>query len=316
MLHGATGQPQPCVSNSVANTSFSRSQAQNGLQPADSHSRPATPSLKRKAEDEVDVQASKSFEPLKALQASGTTTSRGENPTFVHNPTQTNRDSTSVAAAPPKKGSYREILARAEKAKQVQTDFGKIRHKAGPKLSRRARRQAEEQEREQEMATPKSNGRTTNGKRMQRSKQDLKVSKDGRPKPKREPLQYKGTMRQSAPPNPGQPKQEQRGDLPTRMKPAVRGEAGRLAPQRYTYAASSDEEEEYDDDNDERDDDDSEEMEGGGFDELEQEEERALRAARREDLEARREEEAHRREKLERKKKLQNLAANTPKQRY
>ena len=218
-----------------------------------------------------------------------------------------------ASGATAKKGSFREIMARAEAAKAAARDLGQIKHKSGQKLSRRARRIAQEQE-----ATKRPKKATAlagQGKRMERGRLQETAGQPAKAKPKRPPLEYKGTMRSSA-----SSSQAQKAPKPSMLahRSGPKGRASNrhtpshedIAEKHYTYAGSDEEDTEGEELEA------SDEMQGGGFDELEEEEEQSLRVARKEDAEALRQENEHRRLKIERKKKLEQLAAKAPKARY
>lgn len=224
--------------------------------------------------------------------------------------------SSTAATGAAKKGTYREILARAQAAKAAQTDFGQIKHRPGQKLSRRARRLAQEQE-----ATQGSQKHLASGAR-QRAIHEAQLSRADaqpqKPKPKRPPLEYKGTMRSNTAAE--QPQNHSRKVADASRDKLDDRSTGRYAAfdeevacKKYRYGGSS---EEGPDDEESEVVEDDEDLEGGGFDELEAEEELSLRAARKEDAEALRQENEHRRMKMERKRKLEQLAAKAQKPRY
>ena len=223
----------------------------------------------------------------------------------------------SASRPPPKKGSYKEIMARAQAAKEAQADFGKIKHKKVSTLSKRERAAYEAAL----AATSKGKGTDNKlagmGKKLDRSRAGDVPTQHVKEKKKGAELSYQGTARvngassiakaQKPAPMPSH-KQTKRS---SKLVEPDEDEGDVIYHKQYKYAGSSEEEEEEDDDG--SDDDGSEEMGGGGFAELEEEEQRSLRLAQREDAEALREENELKRAKLERKKKLEQLAAKAPK---
>lgn len=238
--------------------------------------------------------------------------------------TSSTPSTTGQVSKAPAKGSYKEIMARAEAAKAAQADFGQIKHKTVPipKLSRRARAA---QDSAVEPATglqkgkigakPGTVGRGLDGLNVA-GRSPVKGSQQTVEERKKKPpvdLGYKGTMRaqpqamgykggvrersttlsRAAP-------QTARGPVPKRPPDVFNGE------KRYVYASGSDEEDEEEEDYD----DESDGMEGGGFDELMAEEEESERVAKKEDMEAQRELDALNKAKAERRKKLEQLASS------
>jgi protein SPT2 len=230
----------------------------------------------------------------------------------------------SPLAAPPKKGSYAEIMARGRAAAQVvKPDIGTIKHKPTEKLSRKERLALQEATKKgKSKSVPirdkKPEDRIKAGERSRTGSSEPTSRKPGEPpKEKRKPLvlDYQGTMRRPAsaePPyrgtmnlaHPNQPRK------PTAMGSRGRGNGSKSRDQKEPrYASYSedevDEEEDYESDA-------SSDMEADAF-EVDREEELALRAARAEDAKAAAEEAEHRRKKDERKKMLAKMAADKAK---
>lgn len=256
-------------------------------------------------------------------------TNRVSKPTPPVRPTQvTNGGATRVA---PKKGSFAEILARANKAQQSMGQVGKIQHKKvekkelPPKVEPRApvgkrpvgasgyhgtskpgarpptngRNAAPSND---PRGRPLGNGRPTSGKTAAQEEHEKKIKKAAVAT-----TGYTGTARPAKP-----------SATPSRKSAPSRGGALLNQPVRHSrnYKDEYDEELddfiEYDDDEDdprlgggramEYDSDGSSDMEGG-FDDLELEDRRAEMIARREDIEEERLEKKHKAEKEERKRR-------------
>lgn len=211
-----------------------------------------------------------------------------------------------TSAAPPKKGSYKEIMARAQALKAQQSDIMQIKHKPVAKMSKKERQanDAEVAERaRQEVRSAKSNKPLVTPARASPAL-DKRVPEPQEKKRKPLDLGYSGTMRGQpvAAAKPAAPSSKTAAvSRPTRGKSASRPRPG---GGRYTYASYSDEEEDEEDDYDSESD-----MEAGGLDELEREEMESLRVAKEEDARALREEQEHDRLKRERRRKLEQLAA-------
>lgn len=208
----------------------------------------------------------------------------------------------SAPAAPPKKGSYAEIMARAKQQPKSGTVLGAIKHKPTEKptekltpAQRKAKEKEEAMKRRREIRE-RQNGKSSRSHSPTKSKPSAAVLPQ---KPKREPtdLGYKGTMRPA-------PQQSYKGTIrPTSGasskkpsqddEPSRKGSKVRMAG----YASYS----ENDSDEMEEDWDDLSDMEAG-MDEVEEEELASARVARKEDLEALRQEEELKRKKMERKK--------------
>jgi len=230
-----------------------------------------------------------------------------------------------LVITPAKKGSYREIMERAQAVKAVQSDFMQIKHKVVPKLSKKERlAQATEAVQNAKRSGATANGKIASadrvrnkpgeaarekrkpldlGETFKEKRKSIDLGYRGTMRPTAAGSEYKGTMRSSTTPQTSVRKPEKA--LPERP-PNDRPEAlAAKFDRKYAYVSYSDEE----DDDDEYATDGSDAMEAGGFDELEAEEEQSLRAAKQEDTRAMREEAEHRRLKMERKRKLEQLAA-------
>ena len=221
-------------------------------------------------------------------------------------------DATSTAL---RKGSYKEIMARAQAAKSGPAALGKISHKTQQFVPKREREKQEAEARAKAKASSSIRSNST-VKRVDRKGAIRKPEPAAKIKKERAPLAYQGTARPagqrpsiSSRSSGGQvPTRKQRGKGRNGFSDSDETENGVDGSKSYRYAGSSEEEAE-----DGSMDDGSDDMGGGGFAELEEEEERALRAARKEDAEALREENSHKQAKLERKKKLAALAAKAGK---
>ena len=246
---------------------------------------------------------------------------------LAQNP-ETQAGTTSGAVAP-KKGSYRDMMQRAQAAqasKPAAVAPGQIKHTTTVSKKKLERREAREQAR-QAVKEGKS-GKAASQTPGILSAKTGQAKKPGKPLPTeqavkkkkdRPPLEYKGTMRSSvsAPtPKPGPSKapaaSSKKSSADDYSSDSDAEEAAPDIGKRYRYAGDyTDEEEDPGYESEE-----SSDMGGGGFDALEAEEELSLRAARKEDADALREEEAHRAEKLARRNKLAQLAAKASKPRH
>ncbi|KAF2481142.1 hypothetical protein BDY17DRAFT_325858 [Neohortaea acidophila] len=191
----------------------------------------------------------------------------------------------------PQKRGYASVLEKAKAAQMAAQSAGAatIKHRPAEKLTKRQRRQREEEARAQQRANKVAarNGTSSSAQALQKKPQDTSVKGNIPRAPA--PLSYKGTARAS---NPAEKK--------TRGQP--QDKYGGYASWSDLDEAEDDEEEQYDSDA-------SSDMEGG-FNDVEEEEMLALRAARKEDQAMLEEEERHKREKLERKRKLEALSKN------
>ncbi|KAH9825690.1 SPT2 chromatin protein [Teratosphaeria destructans] len=197
-----------------------------------------------------------------------------------------------------KKG-FAAILERAKAQQAAKKDamVGVIKHKPVEKLSRKEREKLFAEQKAQQKRDKKA-GAAQND----RSRSGTPVGKAGASlKKPAEPVTYKGTMKKASPePISYKGTMKAAGSVPKPVpkKGAAQDKYGGYASWSDLDEAEDEDEEDYDSEDD---------MEAG-FDDMEHEETAALKAARKEDLEALEEEERHRREKLERKKKLEALS--------
>jgi protein SPT2 len=226
-------------------------------------------------------------------------------------------------SAPPKKGSYQEILARAKAAQAIKPNAGTIKHKQTEKLSRKERLALQEASRvkSKNQSLPvrdkKPRDRIKAGERSRTGSSEPTARKSGeQAKEKRKPLDlgYKGTMR------PASAEPQYKGTMNLAggnhsRKPAAKdarrggnayGSRDQREPRYASYSEDElDEEDDYASDV-------SSDMEADVFD-VDREEQQALRAAKAEDAKAAAEEAEHRRKKDERKKMLSKMAADKAK---
>jgi len=214
--------------------------------------------------------------------------------------------------APPKKGSFAEIMARGKVAHSTMGQIGKIQHKKIEKAP--SKREREEMRNQKSSHLQKNLAPGSKFQKIGRSSPAVGVKKMGKPA---EPLPekkikkaaiattgYAGTAR----PKPGGAK--------TSASSSSRGRDDRRSNSAPRYAYVSDEEEEAEED-DEEDyaSDASSDMEAAAF-EVDEEEELAARIARREDAEALAEENRLKREKEAKRKKLAAMAKKAKPERY
>lgn len=322
-LGGATATPTASAGtlNTTQPKPGSQTNAVHGV-PAQVNSTSATAALKRKRE-EVSKQttgqgqsrneaatvpnATPGSQHRERLPVASSTLTPGSQPTA----------STAILEKPPPKGSYREIMMRAQMAKDSSYSFGQIKHKPVERPVKK--------DRVDSTSKAASNSKATGYRVVAQPRAGTVTAHRSTPsprkhvpnilgKPKRKPLDlgYRGTMRPSSvepQPKPnGRPRStgaQITHSAQIGAKISTKQAQDRHTGRQYRYGSESEEFEEED----ELDDDDSDDRGGGGFDELMAEEEESLRAARREDEEARREENEHRRQKAEKKKALERLAA-------
>jgi hypothetical protein len=204
---------------------------------------------------------------------------------------------TDTSKVPPKKGSFKEIMARAKAAQQMAPiQIGKYQNKKTEVLTREQRQALRAKKSGRPIAPASSSAKKDGRGAVADRKPSKSVSLDeGKKKKSAEPTTgYRGTAR---------------ADPANARKPAASSYSGTSRPRsagpssrRYTYASEEEEEEEeeFDDGYDSAA---SSDMEANIY-EVDEEEERAARIARKEDAIAAAEEERHRREKEERRKKL------------
>ncbi|KAI9782127.1 MAG: hypothetical protein M1839_005474 [Geoglossum umbratile] len=233
-------------------------------------------------------------------------TSNPSTPTSVKKPQDL--PAANTPKPPPKKGSYAEILARANAAQANAPKVGIIKHK--PVEGGLRKRDRLNQRREGKELAKKL---VKNGPRDSKSERPPQSGKAGdRDKPIKSNTgqsTYRGTARVK--PEMPSYKGTARVSNPSPTKPASRrekmdGNRSRSTslnprPSRYQYTSEEDEEEDYESDN-------SSDMEAAPF-ELEEEEHISLKTARKEDEEALKEETRLKKQKEEKKKMLAALAA-------
>jgi protein SPT2 len=213
-----------------------------------------------------------------------------------------------VAKAPPKKGSFAEIMARAKSAQAAPPQIGVIKHKPIERMNKKDRKAAKLAAKETSRSKVNS-GSSGSRVRVADSGKVRSVPADIGKVEKRKPVHtsnYKGTARPAAPEKPPRPVSTYKGTANLAAAPAAHGSGSQRPPasrDRYRYASYSDEEEEEED----YESDASSDMEAGAFDVLE-EEMTSARTARKEDLEAEAEERRHHKEKEERKRRLAAMA--------
>jgi hypothetical protein len=250
--------------------------------------------------------------PQRPLPSTSGTTFKNGQPT----PPPTN----DTPKAPPKKGSYAEIMARAKAAQAVSGQVGKIQHKKiekQPSKREREEMKAQKGAKLQKNLGPNSkfqrgghppgqsplrdarndgrNGaRDTNGKASTESVVEKKVKKSALAT-----TGYAGTAR----PKPGSAKVHSKSSASASASRHDRGRDERYGSSSKRYASEEEDEEE----DQEYDSDVSSDMEAAAF-EVDEEEELAARIARREDAEALAEENRLKREKEEKRRRLAAMA--------
>ncbi|KAI9722605.1 MAG: hypothetical protein M1812_001536 [Candelaria pacifica] len=218
--------------------------------------------------------------------------------------------------APPKKGSYAEILARGQAAQTTKTQVGLIKHKPVEKLSKKERlalkasassKKGEGPKASKDTLTEKSKGQASTGKKeddkgiKRRPSADISYKGTARPKP--DALAYRGTMNRPAP-KPIKPASDDRYSDRSRSTSVAR-----QGP-KTRYADYSDEDEDEEEEEGDYDSEGSSDMEAP-LHEVDEEEELAERAAKKEDQKEAMEEARLKREKEEKKKRLTLLAKNS-----
>lgn len=220
--------------------------------------------------------------------------------------------------APPKKGSFAEIMARGKANHSTMGQIGKIQHKKIEKAPSKRERE--------EMKNQKSSNLQKNlapGSKFQKMGRPLPVKTLSADSGKKKPVEpekkikkaatattgYAGTAR----PKPGGAK----GTSRLSASASNRGRDDRRSSSAPRYAYVSEEEEGEDEEEDEPDyaSDASSDMEAAAF-EVDEEEELATRIARREDAEALAEENRLKREKEAKRKKLAAMAKKAKPERY
>ena len=216
------------------------------------------------------------------------------------------------AAKQPKKGSYKEIMARAQAAAaQQKAPIGTISHKPKDKMEisyKKEQKLKKKALRDKKLGIVKDNSRpsSSDGHRSSSPAPGKAASSKKMPQP-----MYAGTAKPK-------PLPTYKGTLGAKegKKPSAKPVPKRRANE---YAATDDEldseEDEVEGDGYGYSDEESEDMEAG-FSDVEQEETVAAKVARKEDEEEARLEAMHRKEKEERRKKLEMMAKKAKPQRY
>ncbi|MCJ1337589.1 hypothetical protein MMC09_002871 [Bachmanniomyces sp. S44760] len=299
----------------------------------------APPSLKRKAEEDLPRQNDKfqkkelakpllsngsippnkptARPPISEMQSTPSTSSISQPCRGTNKPTPSRQPSipaVSESKAPPKKGSYAEIMARAKASHQTAAPVGVIKHKPKEKLSSKKELMLRKkgllpngkpvpksiEQSKHRSATPAFGDEP---KSSQNDRRPSQTGYQGTAKPKVQPS-YKGTMKA----NPSIRKDTLAKDK-DRPFSRSRSTSANPAGPRYRYTEESEDGLEEDDDDDAGDDAESDlsDMEAG-FSDVEEEDQRALKEAKKEDeFEARMEVEL-KRQKEERKKRLIAMA--------
>ncbi|KAH0545078.1 hypothetical protein FGG08_000849 [Glutinoglossum americanum] len=217
---------------------------------------------------------------------------------------------TNTPKAPPKKGSYAEILARANAGQAAAAKIGIIKHKPVEGGLRKKDRLNQRRECKDIPKQLVKNG-TRDGKNERLPLPGKGGDREKPAKNKTGESTYKGTARAkpampaykgtARPNNPSPTKLSRRGEPLDRNR--SRSTSLNPRPSRYHYASEEDDAEEEDYETDA-----SSDMEANPF-ELEEEEQLSMRTAKKEDEEALKEEMRLKRQKDEKKKKLAALAA-------
>ena len=311
----------------IDSAKFLNSVLNNIGKPGESPAPPPPPNTtKRKAEDEVERpngktnKTSSSSRPSPIpIQLSSANGKNGLTKPLDVSYRGTGRPGSSSAPTTPtaettkqlKKGSFREIMARA-KAGNVQESkpvVGTISHRPLPKeLSRKKDQRLQRRKsavevkdgsrtNSSERGDHSDNRATNTGKKKKEKRPPPSYSGTAKPKPREQPS-YKGTA----------------GARPSAAKPQVKSKQSR-----NEYAGTDDEIDSYGEDEDDGygySGDESDDMEAGYLD-VEQEESAALRFARKEDEEELRRENASKKQKDDKKKKrLEELAKRAAPRRY
>jgi len=228
-----------------------------------------------------------------------------EKPAFLNKPPAALASNTTTA----KKGSYREIMERAQAAKATQAALGVITHKAVPKVSKKERLAQEAEAAQKAKLAARGRASPVKGdKTAGAGRTPLQSAEPIREKKIAPDLGYKGTMRPNSvePVYKGtaKPVSVSNASKPNLLKRPPEKRLGGATDKRYAYYSDDedeDEEESYLSDA-------SEDMEAAGFAELDDEEEASLRQARKDDAEEKKLED---RLKEEKRKRLQALATAT-----
>lgn len=225
---------------------------------------------------------------------------------------------TDALKAPPKKGSFAEIMARGKAAQSTLGQVGKIQHKKIEKLPSKREREEMKIQRSSNLAknlapsskfgkAPLSNGRDVRNGLKEGGKKAPPEPEKKIKKAATATTGYAGTAR----PKPGGAKVPARSSVSSSSRYDRGPDRNRYRDERHgssaRYAYVSEEEEEEEEEEREYDSDVSSDMEAAAF-EVDEEEEMAARIARREDAEALAEENKLKKEKEEKRKRLAAMA--------
>lgn len=199
-----------------------------------------------------------------------------------------------------KRGSYKDVMARARAGESRAMDFGKIVHKkldASPRRTRVLKEAGSEGPLAKKKHRPDPLGKQDDRNRVMKPSLTTKSARTA-PVRRAQQLEYTGTIR---------PGSDGRTGASAILNKQTHGGQHHLhsgrghdrSSGRYRYASESSEAEDSDMSND---------MEGGGFDELEREEKESLRVARQEDARELKHESDHKQAKEERRRRLLELA--------
>ncbi|KUJ11129.1 uncharacterized protein LY89DRAFT_689056 [Mollisia scopiformis] len=221
--------------------------------------------------------------------------------------------------APPKKGSFAEIMARGKAAQSTLGQVGKIQHKKIEKMPSKREREEMKAHKSSNIAKNMAPGSKFNKAPLPNARDGRNGAKESGKKAPPEPEKkikkaatattgYAGTAR----PKPGGAKGPARSSASASSSRYDRGsDRGRYRDDRHgssaRYAYVSEEEEDEEEEEREYDSDVSSDMEAAAF-EVDEEEQLASRIARREDAEALAEENRLKREKEEKRRRLAAMA--------
>lgn len=224
---------------------------------------------------------------------------------------------------PPKKGSYAEIIARAQAQQASRGPVGKIQHKAIEKLPSKREREATKAKKTKSIQSglapgskfQKLNKTIVSDGKNGTKQTNSKVPKEPEKKVKKAALAttgYSGTAR----PRPGSQAASKSGPARPLSGDRDRYRKDRSGSRYDSYMGTDEEEDDVEEDDElDYESDGSSDMEAAVF-EVDEEEELAARIARREDAEALAEENRLKKEKEEKKRRLQAMAKKAPGQRY
>jgi protein SPT2 len=295
-----TGVASPTTPNfsAAANNDFRR--------PAEKHKKPETANSSRPISD-----PRRDAKNLNGKKPASTTSSPLPAPTS--------------APAPPKKGSFAEIMARGKAAQTTAPQVGKIQHKKIEKLpSKREREEAlvKKSRNIKEGLKPGSKFQKAGlaAARIAKNGESSKLDKNGKVPAEPEKKTKKAATATTGYTGTARPKTGGGASSRFATSSSARDRlqaSKRSSSARYAYASEEDEDEEDDIEEEGYESDGSSDMEAAAF-EVDEEEEVAARIARQEDAEALREENRLKKEKLERQKRMQALQkkAKNSKERY